>query len=73
MKRFGREACMRLRLRKELSMDSGQHASKGRSGFFNLFISFLIMVAIILTAVLALRSYIVVPYEIPSDRWKPRS
>jgi signal peptidase I len=47
-------------------MNLGQHADSSKSGFFRTFISFIIMVAIVLVCAWLLRTYVISPYEIPS-------
>lgn len=47
-------------------MDSGRHASEHRPSIFKRFISFLVMVAIIVAAAWTLRAFVIEPFQIPS-------
>lgn len=47
-------------------MDSGQHAQSRGSGAARSFLSFIVMIAIVVLGVVALRMFVFVPYEIPS-------
>lgn len=47
-------------------MDSGEHAEQGSSGRGGLFLSLLIMIAVVALITIGLRLFIFVPYEIPS-------
>ena len=47
-------------------MDSGQHAEKQGSGASRALLSILAMIAVVVLCVIALRTFVFVPYEIPS-------
>lgn len=47
-------------------MDSGRHASEHKPSIFRRFISFLVMVAIIVAGAWLLRSFVIEPFQIPS-------
>ena len=47
-------------------MDSGQHAEKQGSGASRAVLSLLAMIAVVVLCVIALRTFVFVPYEIPS-------
>lgn len=47
-------------------MDSGQHAEKQGSGAPRAVLSLLAMIAVVVLCVIALRTFVFVPYEIPS-------
>ncbi len=47
-------------------MDSGQHAEKRRSNVLGSVLSIVVMIAVVVLGVIALRVFVFVPYEIPS-------
>ncbi len=47
-------------------MDAGQHAEKQSRGGLRSFISFIVMVAIVVLVTMGLRAFVFIPYEIPS-------
>lgn len=47
-------------------MDSGRHASDHRPSIFRRFLSFLIMVAVVVVGAWLLRSFVIEPFQIPS-------
>ena len=47
-------------------MDSGQHAEKQGSGILRTLLSIVAMIAVVVLCVIALRTFVFVPYEIPS-------
>lgn len=47
-------------------MDSGRHASDHKPSIFRRFLSFLIMVAVVVVGAWLLRSFVVEPFQIPS-------
>lgn len=47
-------------------MDSGRHASEHKPSIFRRFLSFLVMVAIVLVGAWLLRAFVVEPFQIPS-------
>ena len=47
-------------------MDSGRHASDHKPSIFRRFLSFLIMVAVVVVGAWLLRSFVIEPFQIPS-------
>ncbi len=52
-------------------MNSGSHASVEKPGLIRRFISFVIMIAIVLVASWGLRTYVIEPFQVPSSSMEP--